>query len=77
MKQGMEEYLGNFPEIKGVVAGTRRTDPHSSHLKTFCETDNGWPQFVRINPILDWDYQDVWHVMLSHKFPYCCLYDKG
>lgn len=73
----MEEYLKQVPNVKAVVAGTRRTDPFSAHLTTFCPTDNGWPALTRINPILDWSYQDVWNVMLAYKFPYCCLYDKG
>lgn len=77
MKSGMEEYLKTHQQIRGVVMGTRRTDPFSADLKTFSPTDNGWPEFTRIDPILDWDYQDVWKVMLTYRFPYCELYDKG
>jgi len=77
MKNGMEEYLRTHSMIKGIVAGTRRTDPFSAHLCAFCHTDNGWPEFTRINPILDWEYQDVWRVMLTFKIPYCHLYDRG
>jgi len=77
MKKGMEEYLQKHPEIKAVVAGTRLSDPFSSHLQVFNPTDNGWPEFMRINPILDWDYCHVWEIMKAYSIPYCCLYDQG
>jgi len=57
--------------------GTRRTDPYSSHLSSFAPTDEGWPQFVRVLPILDWDYPDVWSFLLDLNITYCPLYDKG
>ncbi|GEM12617.1 FAD synthetase [Rhodotorula toruloides] len=46
--------------IKAVLVGTRRNDPHGQHLQPFSPTDAGWPDFMRVHPILNWSYGDVW-----------------
>ncbi|PRQ69889.1 hypothetical protein AAT19DRAFT_11542 [Rhodotorula toruloides] len=51
---------GRRGEIKAVLVGTRRNDPHGEHLRPFSPTDAGWPDFMRVHPILDWSYGDVW-----------------
>jgi FAD synthetase len=63
--------------MKAIFMGTRSTDPRSSTLQDFAPTDPGWPQIMRVNPILGWDYDDVWHFILALKVPYCELYDRG
>jgi len=63
--------------MKAIFMGTRSTDPRSASLKDFAPTDPGWPQIMRVNPILHWNYEDVWEFILAMKVPYCELYDKG
>lgn len=34
-------------------------------------------QKTMINPIVDWDDQEVWEFLNSNNIPHCCLYDEG
>ncbi|KAL6073287.1 FAD1 flavin adenine dinucleotide synthetase [Balamuthia mandrillaris] len=76
-KEGLESILKENSNIRAIFMGTRRTDPNAGSLTPFAETDKGWPCFIRVNPILDWDYSDVWTFLLSFGIPYCSLYDQG
>lgn len=77
IKVGLEKYLGDKPHIKAALIGVRRTDPYSSKLAAFQETDEGWPAVMRVSPLLDWRYADVWTFLRGLHLPYCSLYDQG
>ena len=62
MKQAFAEYLQDHPTVKAIFVGTRRTDPHGEFLTHFDPTDHGWPKFMRIHPVIDWHYVDIWTV---------------
>lgn len=68
MKEAFTDYLRDTPSVKAILVGTRRTDPHGEHLKHFDPTDKGWPAFVRIHPVIDWHYVDIWTVGVSQIF---------
>lgn len=76
LKEGFERFIEEAP-IKGVLIGLRRTDPYGAHAVPLAVTDNGWPAFLRIHPILDWTFSDIWEFLLSRGMPYCSLYDRG
>ncbi|KAG4068851.1 hypothetical protein HA402_004999 [Bradysia odoriphaga] len=67
----------DYPELKAVFMGSRRTDPYCQQLKDFEMTTKGWPELMRINPLLDWTCDDIWTYLKSFNVPYCSLYDVG
>ena len=64
MKAAFTEYLRRDPQVRAIFVGTRRTDPHGGALTHFDETDRGWPKFMRVHPVIDWHYQEIWAVRL-------------
>lgn len=63
MKSAFTLYLDHHPQIKSVLVGTRRTDPHGGFLTHFDPTDHGWPVFMRIHPVINWHYWEIWDVL--------------
>ncbi|GAM85064.1 hypothetical protein ANO11243_030670 [Dothideomycetidae sp. 11243] len=77
MRQAFEEYLEDQKSVKAIFVGTRRTDPHGAKLKYFDPTDRGWPSFMRLHPVIDWHYSEIWTFIRHLDIPYCELYDLG
>lgn len=77
MKEAFGEYLVEHPTVRAILVGTRRNDPHGSELSYFDVTDQGWPKFMRIHPIINWEYAEVWDFLRGLEIPYCVLYDRG
>ncbi|KAL1918871.1 uncharacterized protein VTP21DRAFT_2893 [Calcarisporiella thermophila] len=77
MKPALQRYFEARPGIKAVLVGTRRNDPHGKHLTAFVPTDEDWPSCMRVHPIVDWQYQQIWEFLLTLRVPYCKLYDLG
>lgn len=73
--EGLEDLLGSTG-VKGIFLGTRRGDPNADS-QIFSPSSKGWPLFMRINPIMEWSYHDVWEFLLLCRLPYCSLYDEG
>jgi len=73
--EGLEDLLGST-DVKGIFLGTRRGDPNADS-QIFSPSSKGWPVFMRINPIMEWSYHDVWEFLLLCRLPYCSLYDEG
>ncbi|UNI23384.1 FAD synthase [Purpureocillium takamizusanense] len=65
MRQALEAYQRDQPLVRAIFMGTRRTDPHSEFLTPFSPTDGDWPQLMRVNPVLDWHYAEIWTVSSS------------
>ncbi|KAG6639816.1 FAD synthase [Carya illinoinensis] len=75
-KSGLEALLKSKP-IRAIFLGVRIGDPTAVGQDQFSPSSPGWPPFMRVNPILDWSYRDVWAFLLKCKVRYCCLYDHG
>ncbi|KAK4650899.1 3'-phosphoadenosine 5'-phosphosulfate sulfotransferase [Podospora pseudocomata] len=77
MRPALEAYLLDRPAIRAIFLGTRRTDPHGEFLSHFNPTDAGWPQFMRIHPVIDWHYVEIWAFIRHLNIPFCDLYNRG
>ncbi|XVF55522.1 hypothetical protein PTKIN_Ptkin06aG0042800 [Pterospermum kingtungense] len=75
-KSGLEALLKAKP-IRAIFLGVRIGDPTAVGQEQFSPSSPGWPPFMRVNPILDWSYRDVWAFLLTCKVQYCSLYDQG
>ncbi|CAI5714744.1 unnamed protein product [Hyaloperonospora brassicae] len=64
-------------EIKAIYMGVRGGDPHTEDMEHFSPSSPGWPPFLRVNPILQWTYADVWSFLRACQLEYCVLYDHG
>ena len=40
-------------------------------------SDNGWPKFTRISPLLNWGYSQIWEYIDYQRIEYCQLYNDG
>ncbi|KAK0637406.1 hypothetical protein B0T17DRAFT_484371 [Bombardia bombarda] len=77
MRPALEAYLAQKPAVKAIFLGTRRTDPHGEFLTHFDPTDHGWPQFMRVHPVIDWHYVEIWAFIRHLDIPFCDLYNQG
>ncbi|PRP85382.1 hypothetical protein PROFUN_07090 [Planoprotostelium fungivorum] len=78
--EGLRQWISTTtPPPRAIFMGSRRTDPYCDNLHNFDETDvkDGWPLIMRVNPIIDWTYSDIWRFIQENHVPYCDLYDKG
>ena len=75
-KTGLESFLLET-SVRAILLGTRRGDPNAPGQETFCPSSKGWPPFMRVNPILEWTYHDVWLFLRCASLPYCSLYERG
>ncbi|CUM68394.1 uncharacterized protein PRCAT00006117001 [Priceomyces carsonii] len=78
LKEGFETYLNKVnTKVKAIVVGIRHSDPYGSQLHYEQMTDHNWPKFLRIHPILHWNYVDVWDFLIGCDLGYCEMYDLG
>ncbi|EPE05906.1 fad synthetase [Ophiostoma piceae UAMH 11346] len=77
MRAALDAFLTDRPTVRAIFMGTRRTDPHGEFLTHFTPTDAGWPQFMRVHPVIDWHYAEIWGFIRHFDIPFCELYNKG
>ncbi|KAG8835831.1 3'-phosphoadenosine 5'-phosphosulfate sulfotransferase [Serendipita sp. 399] len=77
MKEALKQYKESRPEVKCILVGTRRGDPHGDKLDFRTPTDADWPAYQRVHPILNWSYNQIWEYLRRFEVPYCDLYNQG
>ncbi|XP_028161344.1 probable FAD synthase [Ostrinia furnacalis] len=77
MKATLQRILDRDGQLKACLMGTRRTDPYSQDLRFMQKTDSNWPQVMRVSPLLNWSYHQIWSYIIIRNVPYCSLYDRG
>lgn len=78
--QGLREHIesSKSPAHCAFVLGTRKGDPNCGEQETFAPSSSWMPlPFMRVNPILHWEFGHVWHFLRLFSLPYCSLYDDG
>ncbi|KAK9846826.1 hypothetical protein WJX84_007716 [Apatococcus fuscideae] len=75
-KPGLATFISEH-SIRAILIGTRSSDPNAKGQDKFCPSSKGWPPFMRVNAVLDWEYEDVWAFLRAVGVQYCPLYDKG
>ena len=78
MRECLGSFKNDYPNVWFNLMGTRRNDGrYFLNFNNFQITDDGWPQFMRVCPILDWTYHEIWYFIKRFNIPYCKLYDEG
>lgn len=75
-KEGVKGVIDHYG-TKAVVLGVRRSDPQGTNLNVHTPSTPDYPPFMRVLPLLEWTYGDVWNFLLTFQIPYCELYDQG
>ncbi|AAS52879.1 AER198Wp [Eremothecium gossypii ATCC 10895] len=77
MAEAFKDYLELYPKTKAIVIGIRHTDPYAEKLSPVQKTDAGWPEFIRVQPLLHWKLANIWSFLLYSGEEICGLYQVG
>ena len=65
---GQQQQRRTGPLAFGFVLGTRRGDPNCGVQTAFTPSSDWMPPFMRVNPILDWEYGQVSSAVLKSVY---------
>jgi len=77
MKTALGRMLEDDTEVEATMLGVRIGDPGSKYVSYFSPTDGDWPRVMRVHPVLDWSFPQVWAFIRGLSLPYPSLYDQG
>ena len=64
-------------DLKGWVTGLRSEQSVTRTDVKNIERDDGHGGIAKINPLIDWDGDEVWRYLRKHELPYNRLHDAG
>ncbi|TVQ97034.1 MAG: phosphoadenosine phosphosulfate reductase family protein [Desulfovibrionales bacterium] len=62
--------------LSALLTGLRRDEAPSRNECQPVEPREA-PEYLQVNPILDWTEMDIWACIMEQGLPYCLLYDQG
>ncbi len=63
--------------LDGWITGIRRDQTTTRENAAFIEIDEKYNGILKINPLLDWTWDQVWNYIKENNIPYHKLLDKG
>lgn len=75
LKDGLQILVDDY-HVQATFLGVRASD-YRTDLNVFEATSAGWPAAIRVMPLLNWSYHDVWMYIDMNELPYCGLYKLG
>ncbi len=63
--------------LDGWITGIRREQTSTRENASFIEIDSKYNNILKINPLLDWTWDQVWNYIKENDVPYNKLLDKG
>ncbi|MCJ7636970.1 MAG: phosphoadenosine phosphosulfate reductase family protein [Nitrososphaeraceae archaeon] len=76
MKESIRDLMDK-DSITHIFTGIRHNDPYGSKTNMIQMTDKDWPQVYLVNPLIKWEYHDIWYYIFDRDLEYCKLYDQG
>jgi phosphoadenosine phosphosulfate reductase len=64
-------------EYDAWITGLRRSQGETRHKTGKVEIDSAHGNIIKINPLADWSYDQVWDYIHTNDIPYNELYDQG
>jgi phosphoadenosine phosphosulfate reductase len=72
----MEPLRRALSTVDAWITGLRREQSVTRTAVHKVEWDEG-NKLVKVNPLVDWSYDDVWNYIREHNVPYNALHDRG
>lgn len=65
MQDALRRYMKSEAgkKIQAIFIGLRYDDPHGPNVQVRAKCDPSWPPIMRIHPLLQWTYSDVWNFL--------------
>jgi len=63
--------------LDGWITGIRRDQTSTREKASFIEIDKKYNGILKVNPLLDWTWEQVWNYIKENNVPYHKLLDKG
>ena len=64
-------------ELDGWITGLRRDQTQARQEMAMFEVDESHGNMLKINPLIEWSWDDVWSHIREHDVPYNALLDNG